>query len=309
MENSNYFFNSDNESKDKGRNFLTLFVFLTIVLTIACVILTWQLIEFRNLARQESAAKTTAISQKDEMLHKLKNLELEYDELSKEYGGLDSVFTKEKGNIQSLMSEIKNLKGSASNYQEKVEELEKRLKEYVTKIEDLKSKNESLSSENLKVKNTLDSSLNKNIEISSKYSSLADKIKAGAALRVSDQISEGVRLNSKKQEVLTRNARKAEKIRTSFTLLDNALATKGYKIIYVRIADPDGIILCQSESDTFTFKGKTIVYSLKKEIYYDNTSQDIGIYWEKTKDFKKGSYYIDIFIDDNLLGTSTISLD
>ena len=86
------------------------------------------------------------------MLHKLKNLELEYDELSKEYEGLDSVFTKEKVNIQSLMSEIKNLKGSAINYQEKVAELEKRLKEYVSKIEDLKSKNESLSSENLKEK-------------------------------------------------------------------------------------------------------------------------------------------------------------
>jgi conjugal transfer/entry exclusion protein len=309
MEDSNYFFNSDNDSKDKGRNFLTLFVFLTIVLTIACVILAWQLIEFRNLAKQESAAKTTAISQKDEMLHKLKNIELEYDELSKEYEGLDSVFSKEKGNIQSLMDEIKNLKGSASNYQEKVEELEKRLKEYVTKIEDLKSKNESLSSENLKVKNTLDSSLNKNIELTSKNTSLADKIKAGAALRASDQISEGVRLNSKKQEVLTRNARKAEKIRTSFTLLDNALATKGYKIIYARIADPDGVILCQSDNDTFTFKGKTIAYSLKKEIYYDNTSQDVGIYWEKTKDFKKGSYYIDVFVDDNLLGTSTVSLD
>jgi len=307
MENSNYFFDSD--TKSKGKNFLTIFILLTIVLTIACVILTWQLIEFRNLAKQESAAKTSAISQKDEMLHKLKNLELEYDELSKEYEGLDSVFTKEKTNIQSLMIEIKNLKGSALNYQEKVEELEKRLKEYVTKIEDLKSKNESLSSENLKVKNTLDSSLNKNIEISSKNSSLAEKIKAGAALKASDQVSEGVRINSKKQEIPTRNARKTEQIKTSFTLTENAFASKGYKIIYVRIAEPDGSILCQSDNDTFTFKGKTIVYSVKKEVYYDNSAQDICIYWEKLKEFKKGSYYVDIFIDDNLLGTSTLALD
>ncbi len=310
MENSDYFFNTEN-GKRKEKNFLTFFILLTIVLTIACVILTWQMVEFRDLAKQESTAKTEAITAKENLLNKLKNLELEYDELSKEYEGLDSVFTNEKTKIASLMDEIKNLKGSTSteNYQAKVAELEKRLKDYISNIDELKSKNEILSGENLKIKNTLDSALNKNIEIASKNLTLTEKVKSEAILKVSDMVSQGIRFNARKQEVPTRIAKKAQRIKTCFSLTENMLAVKGYKIIYVRIADPNNTILCLSESDIFTFKDKSIVYSAKKEIYYDNSLQDVCIYWEKVKDFKKGTYYIDVFADDNLLGTSTITFE
>ena len=308
MENPGYFFDSEN-NKHKERNLLTLFILLTIILTIGCVILTWQMIEFRDLAKQENTAKTEAITAKENLLHKLKNLELEYDELSKEYGGLDSVFTKEKTKITSLMDEIKAMKGSTENYQDKVTELEKKLKDYISKIEDLKSKNQTLSSDNLKVKNTLDSAINKNIEISAKNQTLTEKMKAQSVLKAVDMVSEGIRFNSSKQETPTRSSKKAQRIKTCFSLTENLVAPKGYKVIYIRIAEPDGSILCLSGNDTFTFKGKPIIYSARKEIYYNNSNQDVCIYWDKIKDFKKGIYYIDIFADDNLLGTSTISLD
>jgi len=308
MESSGYFFNTD-KNKRKEKNFLTLFILLTIILTIACVILSWQLLEFRNLAKQEATAKTEAITAKDDLLHKLKNLELEYDELSKEYEGLDSVFTNEKAKITELMNEIKELKGSPEIYQAKVAELEKRLKEYVDKIEVLKSKNEILSSTNLKIKNTLDSTLNVNVAISSKNLTLTEKVKAQAVLKATDLVTEAVRFSGKKQEITTRSSKKAQRIKTCFSLSENMLATKGYKVIYLRIADPEGTIFCLSESDTFTFKGKSIIYSVRQEVYYDNSTQDICVYWEKIKEFKKGTYYVDIFTDDTLLGTSTMSLE
>ncbi|MFH0865602.1 MAG: hypothetical protein V1904_05380 [Bacteroidota bacterium] len=308
MGDSGNFFDPDS-SKVKSRNFLTFFIILTIFLTIACVILSWQLLEYRKLAIVESTAKTEAITEKEGLLHKLKNLELEYDELSKEYVGLDSVFTEEKTKIKSLMEEIKSLSGSASNYQDKVAELETRLKDYLSKIDEMKSKNELLTSENLKVKNTLDSTLNFNIELSSKNQTLAEKIKSEATVKAGDIIAEGVRYNSNKQEVATKIAKKAQRIKTCFTLSENTLALKGYKVLYIRIAEPDGNILCLSEDDTFTFKGKKIVYSAKEEIYYNNYAEDLCIYWEKTKAFKSGVYYIDIFCDDALLGTATLAFE
>lgn len=308
MESSGNFFDPDN-NKAKSRNLLSLFIILTIFLTIACVILTWQLIEYRDLAKRENTAKTEAITQKENLLHKLKNLELEYDELSEEYEGLDSVFTKEKSKIKSLMDEIKSLSGSASNYQEKVAELETRLKDYLSKIDEMKSKNEKLTSENITIKNTLDSAMNINIELSSKNQTLADKIKTEATVKAADLIAEGIRFNANKQEVTTKIAKKAQRIKTCFTIYENELALKGYKVIYIRIAEPDGNILSLSNSDTFTFKGKKIVYSVKKEIYYDNTNQDVCINWEKTKTFKSGLYYIDVFCEDALLGTASFSFE
>jgi hypothetical protein len=308
MGDSGNFFDPDS-TKVKSRNFLTLFIILTVFLTIACVILSWQLIEYRNLAKVEHDAKTEAVTEKEDLLHKLKNLELEYDELSKEYEGLDSVFTGEKTKIKSLMEEIKSLSGSASNYQDKVAELETRLKDYLSKIDEMKAKNELLTSENLKFKNTLDSTLNLNIALSTKNQTLAEKIQSEATIKAGDLSTEGVRYNSTKQEVATKLAKKAQRIKTCFTLSENTLAVKGYKVLYIRIAEPDGTILCLSEDDTFTFKGKKIVYSSKEEIYYNNSSQDICIYWEKTKIFKSGVYYVDVFCDDALLGTATLAFE
>lgn len=307
-ENSGNFFDPDS-SKLKSRNLLTLFIVLTIFLTIATVILAWQLIEYRNLAQKETTAKTEAITEKENLLHKLKNLELEYDELSEEYEGLDSVFTEEKTKIKSLMEEIKNLSGSASNYQEKVAELETRLKDYLSKIDDMKTKNELLTSENLKVKNTLDSALNVNIAVTSANLTLTEKLKKEATVKAADIIAEGTRYNSNKQEVATKLAKKAQRIKTCFTLSENSLALKGSKVIYLRIAEPDGNILCLSEDDTFIFKGKKIIYSTKKEVYYNSTALDVCASWEKTKPFKSGVYYVDIFCDDALLGTATFAFD
>lgn len=308
MEGSGNFFDPDS-TKGRSRNLLTLFIVFTIFLTIACVILGWQLIEYRNLAKKESTAKTEAITEKEGLLNKLKNLELEYDQLSNEYEGLDSVFTEEKSKITSLMDEIKNLSGSATNYQDKVAELETRLKDYLTKIDELKSKNEQLTSQNLKVKNTLDSALNINIELSSKNQTLSDKIKSEATVKAVDITAEGVRYNSNKIEVPTKSAKKAQRIKICFTISENTLALKGYKVLYIRIAEPDGTILCLSEDDTFTFKGKKIVYSAKDDIYYTNQAMDLCVYWEKVKPFKSGVYYADLFCDDALLGTATLAFE
>lgn len=312
MENNNSFLFEPNSSKLKSKNFLTALILYSIIITVASIILAWLLVDAQSFAEKESTAKTEAINEKDNLLHKLKNMEMEYDELSREYQDLDSLFTEEKAKIKALIAEISSMKNpSTANYQAKVTELEKRLKEYVEKIDELKAKNESLTAINVKTKNTLDSALNKTLEVSLKNQELTDKIKLGTALKAYDLSTVALRIKSDKKEAPTRLAKKATKVKTCFTLSENLFTTKGYKIVYLRIADPDGVIMPNTTdaNASFTFKGKSIMYSEKLEIYYNNKSEDVCIDWNKTTELKKGIYYVDVFIDDNLLGTSTFSLE
>jgi len=53
-------------------------------------------------------------------------------------------------------------------------------------------------------------------------------------------------------------------------------------------------------------KERELCILLKKEIYYDNKAMDLCFYWDKVKDFKKGDYSVDIYIDNYLLGSSTL---
>lgn len=313
MENKKSFLFESNTTKFKSRNFLTVLILYSIIITVLSIILAWLLVDAQSLAEKESSAKTLAINEKDNLLYKLKNMEMEYDELSREYHGLDSLFTEEKTKIKALIAEINTMKGSANTtvYQAKVTELEKRLKEYVEKIDELKSKNETLTTQSVKTKNTLDSALNKTLELSLKNKDLSEKIKTGAALKAYDISCIALRIKSDKNEAPTRLAKKTQKVRTCFTLSENLLTTKGYKIVYIRISDPDGAILTSADeaSSYFTFKGKSLLFSEKLEIYYNNKSDDVCLDWKNNSELKKGIYYVDVFLDDNLLGTSTFSLE
>ncbi len=310
--NSGFLFES-NSTKLKSKNFLTALIIYSIIITVLSIILAWMLIDSQSFAEKESSAKTIAINEKDNLLHKLKNMEMEYDELSREYQDLDSLFTEEKSKIKALILEINNLKGSANTtkYQATVTELEKRLKEYVAKIDELKAKNETLTAQSVKTKNTLDSTLNKTIELTQKNQELSEKIKTGTALKAYDITCTALRIKSDKKEAPTSLAKKTQKVRTCFTLSENLFTTKGYKVIYIRIADPDGAIMtvASETSSYFTFKGKSLLFSEKLEIYYNNKSEDVCIDWSNTLVLRKGIYYVDVFIDDNLLGTSTFSLN
>lgn len=291
---------------------MTIVLIYSIAITIISIIFAWMLIEARNFGKRESLKKTEAIVEKDNFLYKLKNIEMEYDQLSYDYGDLDSLFSDEKTKIKKLIAEINSTKGSSvESYKAKVAELEKRLKEYVAKIEELKSKNEKLTTENLKTKNTLDSALNNVILLDLKNKEMSEKIKRGTALKAYDLSSVALRLKSDKKEVPTRLAKKVEKVRICFTLSENMFAAKGYKVIYLRIADPNGAIITNpaTSSDTFIFKGKNLLYSEKLEVYYNNKSEDICIDWAKTSTLKKGIYYVDVFVDDNLMGTCSFSLE
>jgi myosin heavy subunit len=312
MENNNRFLFDHDSSNIKSKNLLTFIIIYSIAITIISIVLVWMLIDARNFAHKESTAKTEAITEKGNLLNTLKNMEMEYDELSQEYEELDSLFTAEKTKIQELVAEINNLKGTSTEaYKAKVAELGKRLKEYEAKIDELKSRNEKLTTENLKTKNTLDSALNNAILLDLKNNELSEKIKNGTALKAYDLSSVPLRLKSDKKEAPTHLAKKVEKVRTCFTLSENIFSAKGYKVIYLRIADPDGAIMADpaKTTNTFTFKGKSIRYSEKLEFYYNNKSEDICLDWVKTGLLKKGIYYVDVFINDTLLGTCSFSLE
>lgn len=302
---NNYEANNNSSSK-----LLKIFVFLTVILAIACIVLTVTLFHYKNVAQVETIAKEEAIGQKEDMLCQLRNLETEYNQLSKDYKGLDSLFNKEKERIKKLKNEIKNLKGDASAYKNKIALLEGRLKDYLAQIEELKAKNEALTAENIKVKTTLDSAVTQNTQLNTQNQELSAKVEAGSVLKAYEIFAEPIRIKGEK-EIPTKKAKKTQKIRVCFLISENAIAKKGTKNVYIRIAEPDGTVLAKGTDDsyTFTYQDKNLAYSIKKEINYDNKAMDMCIYWEKNKDFKPGMYNVDIYVDDMLVGTTTYMLE
>ncbi len=296
------------EPVQKKPNF---FMYLSIVLLIACGILTWQLISSRKTITEKNDTIVKVNEEKAEVITKLENLKKEYEQLSKDNEQLTSMFNEEKAHVEKLLEKIRNSEGSVAKFKKQVASMESRLKEYEQQIEELKKQNKELVEENFHIKTSLDSTTNENTQLTSENKQLSETVNKGSALTTYDINSDGIFIRNKVKEIPTQKAKKAEKVRVCFTIGENAIATAGSKTVYLRVAEPSGNILAQGSGDEFSFdyNGSKLQYSAKEQIDYKNKALDICLYWNKNKELVPGTYTVDIFAENNVIGTSTFILE
>lgn len=307
--------NIDNQSSRKDRenfqkNLSILFIIISILLLIFS---SYIFCKYKNLEKtsNELAILTSKNSiQKDSLIQKLINIEIEYEELSKEYEGLDSLFNAEKDKVKALISEITQAKLSANFYKNKVNDLEKKLDDYVDKIKRLQANNENLTIQNFRYKYSLDSTITENSKLSNKNQELSKKINVASIPKAIDIVAEGIR-NKGGKDIPSRKALKTEKIRICFVLNENTIADNGKKNLYLRITDINNMVMTNIIDNTNVFKhnGKNIIYTIKKEVYYDRKQLDVCVYWDNDKNFTPGLYHVDIFYESIHIGSTTLNLD
>jgi hypothetical protein len=103
--------------------------------------------------------------------------------------------------------------------------------------------------------------------------------------------------------------KKVQKIRTCFNLGENAVAKKGPRTIYMRIANPSQRIMVKSGTETFALDGSQVPYSAMREVEYEGASLEVCIFYEVAADeIVAGTYYIDLYLEGAQIGTTSFSL-
>lgn len=141
-------------------------------------------------------------------------------------------------------------------------------------------------------------------------STLQDKVRLGAKLTALNIRAEGQRLKRNKMHKVTNRSSNTEIIRTCFTMIDNEVTDPGKKMVYIRIITPEGTILTErsDNSNVFTFEGKEIIYSVKKEINYENKKLDLCMYWDVINRLSSGEYRIHAYVEGYDIGSTTLIL-
>ena len=101
----------------------------------------------------------------------------------------------------------------------------------------------------------------------------------------------------------------SHKLKINFTIVKNITAETGERTLYVRITKPDNGVLSKSDSNTFPYENRELVYSIKKYIEYNGEEQNVTVYWDVEEFLYAGSYRVDIFSDGTLIGSQSFNLD
>ena len=247
--------------------------------------------------------------EKQQSIEEYEKLAMEYEEFYIETSNdsLLKLFDEEKQKVQQLLQELKTVKATNAR---RIKELQKELgtvrgvlKSYIYKVDSLNTVNDHLKKENVKVKKQIAEAQEIKRQLEEKTNELDAKINLASILEADDI---QIKTLNKKGKV-TKSLKRITNIEICFKVLRNITAERGYKTVYLRIADANGEVLT-TETKTFEFEGKQLIYSAKKEIEYNGEDTPVCMYYKVTNPLQTGTYSIAIFADGNLIGTTGIVL-
>ncbi len=265
-------------------------------------------IQKQKLCQQTIVQLENTAAEKDSLQLELEQIYIQYDQLKTNNDTLNLRLKKEKQKVAKLLEELRRVKATDK---QKIEQLKQEvallrniMKSYVRQIDSLYQKNQILMAENKKIKEQYSVTLVEKQNLEQITDSLKQKVELAQELEARDVTFRALNRRDRK----TRRIKRTKKFEVCFTILANKIATPGKKLVYLRIAKPDGDILINSQSSTFTYEGKEIFYSAVKEIDYQGKDTPVCIYYVNDTKLPPGTYTAFVFIDGKQILSQQINL-
>lgn len=293
--------------------FLSIFSGILVITNIYLLIL---LFNQKQKTNEQVVITKEVIVERDNVKASLEELKKEYEDLKTDNADLQKEIDEKKAYIEQLLQEAEKHKNDAAiiaKLKKETQTLREIMKGYVRTIDSLNTLNQQLVEEKTKVEKKLGEKETVISEMSKKQEELKSTIEKGSILSCSNikAVAVQIKKGGKKESETTR-AKRANKIKVSFTLGENKIAKAGSRDIYVRIMTPDGKEMAKEYSDLYRFtfnKTSSGYFAGTENIQYANTQMDVVIYCEGSEPFVPGTYIIDIVCDGFVIGNTSLKLD
>ena len=301
---------SNNHENKKSNRILIIII---IILSIFCAVLLWQYFELRKINADKATEIEYIADDREQIQNELEDMLAEYDSLETDNDSIRMELNTRKAEIEELLDKVKDKDYAIYKLRKETTTLRTIMKGYVVVIDSLNTLNVGLREENKEVRTTLDQERVRLRELKKANEGLSGKVEVASKLKTAAINAFGVKVKRDLTGKEIDRARRTDKIRACFTILENAVAQPGSKNLYLRIIAPDGIILTDNEDvePRFEYDGLTGAYSDKLTINYQNDEKEYCLDWEgphEDYDFKSGKYEISIYAENYKIGQTTLEL-
>jgi hypothetical protein len=245
----------------------------------------------------------------------LDSLSFEFESTKRAYGNLNQQLKGKDSLIQQNIVKINRLIASNTSKDRIIRELEqlRGLKQdYERRLDSLLYVNMELTDKNLELKYRVEAEKEKNIVLTEEKEEFKRKATLGEKVRAYNLSAGGYRTRGTAKETATDRARRTDRIKVCFTVGENLIIPPGDKMVYVRVARPDNVILSLGSGDAYTFEyqGERLQYSMKQQVNYQNRPMPVCIQWDKIVEGSAmtGVYYVSIFFEDQEIGRTSFEL-
>lgn len=247
--------------------------------------------------------------------NELEDLKQQYAALETSDAGLKQEIEAKKAMIDSLIIEAQKNRGNAAmviKLRKETETLRAIMQSYVRTIDSLNTLNINLIAEKKEIQGHLEKEKEKSGNLEKEIENKQKIINKAQTLTAFNISAKAVFFKrGGKKEVTTEKARKAEKIKVSFSLGENKIAKAGPKDVFIRIITPDGKEMAKSYEETyrFIFNSTKGYYAGKETVNYANVELSAQTYCEGSSEFVPGKYQIEVNADGVTIGQGTLVLE
>ena len=259
------------------------------------------------MGRKNALVKDLNID-KQNLTNELIALQGDYESLSTTNAAINDSLNVEKEKVGQL---IERLQKTEATNRAKIREYEKELgtlrsimKGYIKQIDSLNTLNISLRNEASEARREAQESKRQYEDLRSTTDKLSQKASAGAVVK-----GRGFNLVAiNESNKVTDRSSRARKLRACLSLIENSIADRGYRTVYIRVKGPDDILMTDDSGKVFTSGGEQMIYSASRKVDYQGEEVEICIYFANPQGFTKGKYTVDLYTDETRLGSAEMVL-
>lgn len=246
--------------------------------------------------------------EKRDLTEQMESLQNDYATLSSDYDSINSQLDTSRAEVADLLERIK--KTNATNrakmrqYEKELGTLRSIMRNYIVQIDSLNTLNHKLTAEAAAARREAAASKAESAQLSQQVENLTGQVAAGSVIK-----ARGLHIAAyNSSDKVTDRSSRTVRLLTSLSLVENDLAPKGPVRVFIRVKDPDGIILTNSNRSSFTFNGETMVASASRRVDYEGSEVDLSIYLNDIPEYRKGVYTVEAYTEQAFLGKSELML-
>ena len=246
--------------------------------------------------------------EKEELTEQFVALQNDYESLSSEYESINTQLDSSREEVAQLIEKVKSTEATnrakIRQYEKELGTLRSIMRNYIVQIDSLNTLNRKLTADAASARKEAAESKKANKELTEQVETLTGQVAAGSVIKARGLRLEGFNGSGN----VTDRSSRVVRMMATLSLVENDLAPKGPLMVYIRVKDPGGILLTNSTSSTFTCQGNTMTASAQREVDYEGREVELSIYLNEIPSYSKGTYTVEAYTAQSLLGTAEVYL-
>jgi len=284
-----------------------ILIAVSAVLAFICLFLGLQLYQKGETIETIEGDNATLTLERDQVLFDLEKLRFSYDTLSTENALMLAEIADQRGQIDRLMTRVKNGNWELGKVKKEAETLRSIMKGYVATIDSLNQLNLALIDENDQMRARVEAIQERNANLVERQQNMEEMIVAGQTLQAAEASATGIRVLSNGRQRDTDRASRTSMVKVCFTLLENRIAEAGTKTLHLQVVNEAGEVLAGEQTERTTANGTPI--SATRQVDYNNDRVEACIFYIPEGSLSEGAYVIQLLEGDEAIGSAQLVLN